>query len=444
MSKLQILLTLPILFFVIPTSAQAQTRASITLCYNPGAYAPNGGYMTFVDDKLQNPANFGPSGHVKTAIKVTEMTGPITPSGLAAAGCDVFQIGMDDPDAGVGDHFILLSQSDVTALRTWSNLDRSKVVIASQGYVTQWGQYISRAGARNPMNSTAVGEAIAFNGPFGRVLTGFNQGGSWQGVIVPGATDRFCTIVEDSTTPRQPVMIIDRPSGDILISDVDILSQLGGVTASPLITSNNDIILANLWALIIKIIQDGPADVCSSLPIPDLTPTNLTAERTQFPTSVQLSIRVTNVGGGTTLRPSDGGLVSVAFYRGDPAAGGTLIGTKQTSRALAPGESEDVSVTWSNPPIGVHSIFAVVDPSNLVAESDETNNKTAALVPLGVGPFPLVDDLITRQKDRGVDLTWSAIPGAVSYNVYRRLGSVSTRIAANSTNRSFSDTNLTN
>lgn len=137
--------------------------------------------------------------------------------------------------------------------------------------------------------------------------------------------------------------------------------------------------------------------------------------------------------------------MAVTFYRGDPASGGTPIGLTRTTKALAPGEFEDVSVTWNNPPIGVHSIFVLVDPNNVVAESDETNNKTAALVPLGVGPFPLVDDLITRQKDRGVDLTWSAIPGAVSYNIYRRLAiGALTRIAANSTNRSLSDTNLTN
>jgi len=444
MSKLQFLVVLPILFMVAPISALAQTRTSITLCYNAGNYAPNGAYMTFVDDKLKNPDNFGPNGRVKTTINVSAMTPPLTLSGLAAAGCDVYQIGMDDADAGSGTTFVSLSQSDAATLRTWSSLDNSKVVMASQGYVTQWGQYISRAGARNPMNSTAIGAAIAFNGPFGSVLTGFNQGGSWQGVIVPGATDRFCTIVEDSSAPRQPVLIIDRPSGDILYSDVDILSQLGGVTASPLITSNNDIILANLWALIVKIVLDGPTDVCSSLPIPDLTPITLTADRAQWPTSAKLSIRVTNVGGGTTLRPSDGGIVRAAFYRGDPAAGGTLIGTTQTSKALAPGESEEVSVTWNSPPIGLQSIFVLVDPNNLVAESDETNNKTATLVPLGVGPFPLVDDLLTRQKDRTVDLTWSAVTGAVSYNVYRRTSSALTPIARNSTSRSFSDTNLTN
>ncbi|MFQ5595792.1 MAG: CARDB domain-containing protein, partial [Anaerolineae bacterium] len=59
------------------------------------------------------------------------------------------------------------------------------------------------------------------------------------------------------------------------------------------------------------------------------------------------------------------------FYLGDPAAGGTLLGNTATSRTLAPGEYEDVSVRWADETTGSHTIFVTVDAAN---ECEETNN----------------------------------------------------------------------
>lgn len=143
------------------------------------------------------------------------------------------------------------------------------------------------------------------------------------------------------------------------------------------------------------------------------------------------------------------GTIAVSFYRGDPASGGTLIGTTRTSKSLAPGEFEDVSVTWSNPTAGLHPIVVVADDNGsgigVISESDETNNKAGANILLGVGPFPLVDSLLTRFKDKAVDLEWAAVPSASSYTLYRRsgLGSLSVVQRGLLTTR-FSDANLTN
>jgi choice-of-anchor C domain-containing protein len=142
-------------------------------------------------------------------------------------------------------------------------------------------------------------------------------------------------------------------------------------------------------------------------------------------------------------------MVGVAFYRGDPASSGSLIGTTRTSKALEPGEFEDVSVTWSNATAGLHPIVVVADENGagvgVIAESDETNNKAGANILLGVGPFPLVDSLLTRFKDKAVDLEWAAVAGATGYNLYRRTGSSSFQLVQRGllVNR-YSDAGLTN
>jgi choice-of-anchor C domain-containing protein len=142
---------------------------------------------------------------------------------------------------------------------------------------------------------------------------------------------------------------------------------------------------------------------------------------------------------------------NVSFYLGDPAGGGTLIGKTQTSKSLAPGEYEDVKITWNNPPAGIHSIVVIADDDGtgkgFITEGDELNNKANANIALGFGPFPLVDDLLTRFKDGVVDLRWTAVPGAASYNIYRRSGNQPAQFIKRGhfTNfASFSDSGLTN
>jgi PKD repeat protein len=69
-------------------------------------------------------------------------------------------------------------------------------------------------------------------------------------------------------------------------------------------------------------------------------------------------------------------LVPVAFYDGDPQAGGTLLGTVTTAAALAPGAFEDVTL-----PVSLatqHSVWVVADDlgtrTSTVPECNEANN----------------------------------------------------------------------
>lgn len=158
-----------------------------------------------------------------------------------------------------------------------------------------------------------------------------------------------------------------------------------------------------------------------------------------------------NLGTVITVRVGNGGAApsgakpNVALYRGDPNSGGILIGNVQLSKALSPGEWEDVSVTWQNAPVGQFAIVAVVDPDNAIVEGDETNNKSGATLLFGLGPNPLVDALLARFKDKSVDLSWASVTGAASYRVYRRVGSGPVQIVASGlTSLTFSDTGLSN
>ncbi len=66
----------------------------------------------------------------------------------------------------------------------------------------------------------------------------------------------------------------------------------------------------------------------------------------------------------------------VAFYDGDPGAGGTLIGITQTLPGVfRAATTATVSVAWNVPAGDVpHTLYVVADPANALAEGDETNN----------------------------------------------------------------------
>ncbi|HMV68363.1 MAG TPA: FG-GAP-like repeat-containing protein, partial [Myxococcota bacterium] len=99
---------------------------------------------------------------------------------------------------------------------------------------------------------------------------------------------------------------------------------------------------------------------------------------------VHLSARVGNDGDA----PASAG-VSVAFYLGDPDAGGTLLGVSLVGGALAPASSVEVTLDVVAPG-GAGEIYARVDDDGAgagsEAECDEENNESAAQVDLGCTP----------------------------------------------------------
>jgi len=76
----------------------------------------------------------------------------------------------------------------------------------------------------------------------------------------------------------------------------------------------------------------------------------------------------------------------VRFFLGDPAAGGTQIGTDQIIPLLDVNAVAQSSITASFTGTGNKTIFAIVDPDNLVSETSEADNKSSTRVWVATGP----------------------------------------------------------
>ncbi len=71
--------------------------------------------------------------------------------------------------------------------------------------------------------------------------------------------------------------------------------------------------------------------------------------------------------------------IPVAFYDGNPLNGGQKIGEEMISSVLAAGDGVSVSVNWQMPAgIASHEVYVLVDPENLKADRNRTNNTAHA------------------------------------------------------------------
>jgi len=87
--------------------------------------------------------------------------------------------------------------------------------------------------------------------------------------------------------------------------------------------------------------------------------------------------------------------IPVAFYDGDPQAGGIMIGGLQYVSSLGGGATQQVSVVWNVPAGNVsHQVFVVVDPNNTLPDRDRSNNTDSVLQIL---PDLIVDSTANTQ-----------------------------------------------
>ena len=130
--------------------------------------------------------------------------------------------------------------------------------------------------------------------------------------------------------------------------------------------------------------------------------------------SVRLQFRVRN--GGSAALP----VGAVRVFDGSPEEGGTQISTDLLVPPLAPGEEVDLETTWQEAqPAGGHTLVAVVDPEDVSAEADESDNRS--LLALEVDPAPETPDLEVRAE--GIAFTPSApnlLPSIVTVGVTLR------------------------
>ncbi len=84
---------------------------------------------------------------------------------------------------------------------------------------------------------------------------------------------------------------------------------------------------------------------------------------------VSITAFITNWSEGQALR------AKVTFYSGDPDKGGVLIGEAAMPDIIEAWGTTKVSIQYAFN-VGTHKVYAVVDPENEVAETDESNNKS--------------------------------------------------------------------
>ena len=89
--------------------------------------------------------------------------------------------------------------------------------------------------------------------------------------------------------------------------------------------------------------------------------------------------------------------VTVNFYRGDPNAGGILLGSSNAPLLPPNSSGSTAAVAWTPDSAGEVDLYAVIDPDNQIAETDETNNRVQRTVTVRTPPPdtapPVVDSL---------------------------------------------------
>ena len=118
----------------------------------------------------------------------------------------------------------------------------------------------------------------------------------------------------------------------------------------------------------------------SPLAAPDLTASYLRTEEASGKTTIKARI-----GNGGSIFVASG--VNVAFYKGDPKAGGVLLGTTKTTQKLEIGGFEDVSLTVNE--ASLQNIWVVADDDGTgkgqVNECNEENNRYSEVFVNGRG-----------------------------------------------------------
>ena len=200
----------------------------------------------------------------------------------------------------------------------------------------------------------------------------------------------------DGSPPRSGVLVLGDTSGNWRnarrtwnqwLYHVTNVDEDGGI---PQVATNN-------WQTLNNSRTQVSIEGRDRLAAPDLTVSKVTVNTQSCPAGVGITARI---GNGGSLHVAAGQKVN--FHSGDPLAGGVLIGTRQTTRALYPGEFEDVTLTGVAPPAS--QVFVTVGDPQVETLMPSSN---LALLPhtwaqtSGYCPFCIV--LTNLFAHRGID-----------------------------------------
>ncbi len=197
--------------------------------------------------------------------------------------------------------------------------------------------------------------------------------------------------------------------GSVPMQQVERLSETAarGIVPAGLPAGRYDVIADNPDPSPPGVLPDGylsldPLDVASddfSVRDEDLWTLPATIYQGQI---AQLGVNVRRQGGKQTLQPE------VAFYVGDPAQGGVLIGRSSTP-PMPPGPAviDSTFVAWDTTGLPeLVEVYAVVDPDDRIVEASEANNaarRTLAL--LGANGDMIPPEVISLFIDGGAPAT---------------------------------------
>lgn len=241
----------------------------ITLCYLPAGnycntdgnslacgYAIDGRHMNnYLRQKLENANNFGVNGVVQCPIDLVPLSRDIDVNYLEQQECDIIFTGnftLDTITLQVNTEVTSIPEYTLSQIKEWSEKCETNLVIISQTEATLWGYTIQDLN-ENPNFSVGneLGDFI-FDGPFGKVES-FNQGGTYQGVIVNEPLRGYTSLGVDNN--GRPTLVIDNATNDIILGDIGIFcgGSTGSVSLGPNINNDNDRLTANIFALVCQL-----------------------------------------------------------------------------------------------------------------------------------------------------------------------------------------------
>ena len=224
-------------------------------CYNvPGCqHALDGQFMQeYLTLKLTNKENFGSFGKSDCGIELHELLNLKTVRDIEDAHCDIIFTGsfaVDTLQYKINSDITSVPLRVLDTIKFWSTKCDRNLVIVSQAEAKPWGYTIKNQNV-NPNKAIAEPSRFSiFSGVFGN-LTQFQQGGSYQGVIVKTPETGVEILAQDAK--KKPTVAFDIATKDIILGDIGILCGIAGFISEGgeiLKGNDNDILAGNLFAL---------------------------------------------------------------------------------------------------------------------------------------------------------------------------------------------------
>ncbi len=257
------------IFALLPESLVAQDCpcdpvSEINICYLPWEqYCPTSCHncgLTLncsiqevgITQKLLNPDNFGPDGISPCRVNLVPIENLTSSSQINDNNCDIFYVGnypkdslTFTTDAAVS----LLSEQTLNEIYAWSTECSQNLAIVPQAEAKIWG-YTVEDENDNPNFPIPGANAFfaIFDGPFG-IVSNFNQGGFFQGIITSTPASGFTPLAMDEQ--EKPTLVLDHATNDLIIGDIGYFSSMGGgaLSEGDQVLNNNDRLACNIFAL---------------------------------------------------------------------------------------------------------------------------------------------------------------------------------------------------